>query len=295
MKKLLLLVSTLLLCLASCEKVETDLPQIGDGVTENGEAVKRFTFHVKGDFTTNFEDMTRSAVRIENENKAGITDIWVLDYVNGVCVQSVHQGSTQSDITFGSVPMSLTYGHHDIKFIASKGEGASLTESAISWTKIKDTFTLDYPVDVVASSNGNRAPELARAISGLKITITDEIPAEAKTMCVTLGSRSQTITLPTLSALPYTESTVDLDVTSLVGKTNASVICYTLAGDEEWTSTASLAVKRADGTVITSLDLPDVQLKRNRMTVITGEVFNRTNGFHVAIDSEWDADYPMTF
>lgn len=293
MKKLLLLLPTLLLCLASCEKVETDLPQIGDGVTENGEARKRFTFHVKGDFTTNYDEMTRAAVRLENDNTAGVTDIWVLDYVNDALVQTVHQSST--DEGFGSVPMSLTYGHHDIKFIASKGEGASLTTSALSWQKVKDTFVLDYPVDVVASSNGNRAPELKRAISGLKIVISDEVPADAKTLSLTLGSRSQTLTLPDLSALPYTESSVDLDVTSLVGKSGKAVACYTLAGDEEWTSTASISVKRADGSVITAYDLPDVKLKRNRMTVLTGEVFNRTSGFSVVIDSEWEEDYSVNF
>lgn len=296
MRKLFLLLPTLLLCLASCEKVETDLPQIGDGVTENGEAVKRFTFHVKGDFTRSFEEMTRAAVRLENDNSAGVTDLWVLDYdASGKLVQQVHQTSTQEGITFGSVAMSLTYGHHDVKFIASKGTEPALTTTALSWSRVKDTFVLDYPVDVVASSNGNRAPELARAISGLKIVISDAIPQDAKTVVLTLGKRSQSLTLPGLSALPYSESSAEVDCSANRGVKNAAVAIYTLAGDEEWTSTASISVKREDGSVITSFDLPEVTLKKNRMTTLTGEVFNRTSGFSVAVDTSWEEDYSVNF
>lgn len=278
---------------ASCEHIELseDLAE-----TEQGEIVKTkaFTFHVKGAFETCYDEMgTRAGVRLEENNTAGVTDLWVMDYVDGVLVQQVHQ--SPNDASFGTVKMSLTYGHHDIKFVASKGEGVSLSSSAISWAKVKDTFTLDYPVDVVASSNGNRAPELKRAISGLRVVIADAIPTDAKTITLTLGSRSQSLTLPALSALPYSESSVELDCTSNRGVSGASASIYTLAGDEEWQSTASISVKREDGTVITAFDLPEVTLKKNRMTALTGEVFNRTSGFSVAVDTSWEEDYSVNF
>ena len=287
MKKLMIMAAVGML--TACQKV--DLPsaeEIGGGNFETSQVTKQFTFHVKGDFSTAYDEMTRAAVRIEENNTAGITDIWVLDYVNGALVQQVHQGSTQTGITFGSVPMALTYGHHDIKLIASKGTGPVLTSTALTWGRVKDTFTLDYPVDVVASSNGNRAPELKRAVSGLKVVMTDAVPQDAKWIVLTLGSRSQSLTLPALSALPYSESPVELDCSGNRGVKNASATIYTLAGDEEWTSTASISVKREDGSVITSFDLPEVVLRKNRITTLTGEVFNRTSGFSVAIDDVWD-------
>lgn len=284
--------------LAACEKISVDAmdgENGGGGNFENASLSKPFTFHVKGDFTTNYDDMTRAAVRLEEKNEAGVTDVWVLDYVDGVLVQSAHQSSTQTGITFGSVPMALTYGHHDIKLIASKGTDAVLTASALTWGRVKDTFVKDYPVYVVASSNGNRAPELARAISGLKVVISDAIPQDAKYVVLTLGKRSQSLTLPGLSALPYSESSAEIDCSGSRGAKDVAVAIYTLAGDEEWASTASISVKKEDGTVITSFDLPEVTLKRNRMTVLTGEVFNRTSGFSVAIDNTWDADLTDTF
>lgn len=291
MRKTVFMLAVVLGVLTACEKVEV----ADEGEVVQSSLAKAFTFHVKGDFTTSFEEMTRAAVRLENENAAGVTDVWVLDYVDGVLKQQAHQTSTQSAITFGSVPMNLTYGHHDIKFVASKGTDAVLTESALTWGRVKDTFVLDYPVDVVASSNGNRAPELARAISGLKVVISDAIPQDAKTVVLTLGKRSQSLTLPGLSALPYSESSAEVDCSSNRGVKGAAVAIYTLAGDEEWTSTASISVKKEDGTVITSFDLPEVTLKRNRMTTLTGEVFNRTSGFSISVDNTWDADLTGTF
>lgn len=278
--------------LTACQhySIEEISQEQGTTVTKDG---RLFTFHLKGDFTTSFDEMTRAAVRLENDNTAGITDIWVLDYQDGKLMQQVHQ--TPNDESFGTVAMNLTYGHHDVKFIAAKGTEPVLTASAISWGRVKDTFVLDYPVDVSASSNGNRAPELKRAISGLRIVMSDAIPANAKTITLTLGKRSQSLTLPGLSALPYSESSADIDCSSNTGVKGASVAIYTLAGDEEWTSTASIAAKDAQGKVITSVDLPDVVLRRNRMTTLTGEVFNRTSGFSVAIDDAWDEELTGEF
>ena len=297
MKRNVIMAAVAALLLTGCQQMSVnDMVEKPEGVPS-----KVFTFAVKGDFTTCFEEMTRAAVRLENDNTAGITDIWVLDYSpsptspegEGVLVQSVHQHVGDAD--FGAPKMALAYGHHDIKLIAAKGDTPTLTASALSWTKVKDTFVLDYPVDVVASSNGNRAPELKRAISGLSVVVTDAIPIGAKTLVLTLGSRSQSLTLPGLSALPYSESSVELDISSYVGKSGKTFGIYTLAGDEEWTSTASIAVKKADGSIITSLELPDVSLKKNRMTTLTGEVFNRSNGFSVAIDDAWDTPLNSTF
>ncbi|MFW5617647.1 MAG: hypothetical protein ACOCNI_05435, partial [Prevotella pectinovora] len=170
MKKILLM-AAMLATLTACEHYEFTEETTND----KGEIVasKAFTFHLKGDFTTSFEEMTRAAVRLENDNTAGITDIWVLDYQDGKLLQQVHQ--VASDADFGHPQMNLTYGHHDVKFIASKGTVPVLSASALSWQKVLDTFTLDYPVDVVASSNGNRAPELKRAIGGVKIVATDVV------------------------------------------------------------------------------------------------------------------------
>ena len=289
MKKILLM-STMLATLTACEHYEFTEETTND----KGEIVasKAFTFHLKGDFTTSFEEMTRAAVRLENDNTAGITDIWVLDYQDGKLLQQVHQ--VASDADFGHPQMNLTYGHHDVKFIASKGTVPVLSASALSWQKVLDTFTLNYPVDVVASSNGNRAPELKRAIGGVKIVATDVVKNGTQKVSVTM-KRSLSLDLPTLAPSEATESANEFSITSSQwDKTGLALTTYTLC-DEELTTDVVVTVTGADNAVISQFTVSGVSVKKNRITTLTGDVFGRGNGFSVAIDDAWDEGLDVTF
>lgn len=289
MKKILLM-ATMLATLTACEHYEFTEETTND----KGEIVasKAFTFHLKGDFTTSFDEMTRAAVRLENDNTAGITDIWVLDYQDGKLMQQVHQVSTDTD--FGHPQMNLTYGHHDVKFIASKGTVPVLSASELSWTKVLDTFTLDYPVDVVASSNGNRAPELKRAIGGVKIVATDVVKNGTQKVSVTM-KRSLSLVLPTLAPSEATESANEFSITSSQwDKTGLSLTTYTLC-DEELSTDVVVTVTGADNAVISQFTVSGVSVKKNRITTLTGDVFGRGNGFSVAIDDSWDEGLDVTF
>ena len=289
MKKILLM-ATMLATLTACEHYEFTEETTND----KGEIVasKAFMFHLKGDFTTSFEEMTRAAVRLENDNTAGITDIWVLDYQDGKLLQQVHQ--VASDADFGHPQMNLTYGHHDVKFIASKGTVPVLSASALSWQKVLDTFTLDYPVDVVASSNGNRAPELKRAIGGVKIVATDVVKNGTQKVSVTM-KRSLSLALPTLAPSEATASANEFSITSSQwDKTGLALTTYTLC-DEELTTDVVVTVTGADNAVISQFTVSGVSVKKNRITTLTGDVFGRGNGFSVAIDDSWDEGLDVNF
>ena len=289
MKKILLM-ATMLATLTACEHYEFTEETTND----KGEIVasKAFTFHLKGDFNTSFEEMTRAAVRLENDNAAGITDIWVLDYQDGKLLQQVHQ--VASDADFGHPQMNLAYGEHNIKFVASKGVNPTLTASALTWAKVLDTFVLDYPVDVVASSNGNRAPELKRAIGGVKIVATDVVMNGTQKVSVTM-KRSLSLVLPTLAPREATESANEFSITSSQwDKTGLSITTYTLC-DEELTTDVVVTVTGADNAVISQFTVSGVSVKKNRITTLTGDVFGRGNGFSVAIDDSWGEGLDITF
>lgn len=300
---------------AACGQVE--LPVVEDeveSVRPDVSKTKAFTFHVKGDFVTDYAEMdgsgsmvvgvnhtptdewgrsnSRATTRLENGNTSALTDLWVLDYVDGVLVQSVHQASTEDG--FGSVPMSLTYGHHDVKFVASKGDVPVLGASALSWSKVKDTFVLDYPVDVAASTNGNRAPELKRAVSGVTLVMTDVVPSNAKSIKVEY-MRSQSLALPSLVASAASLSGVENDFpASWVGQTGSFSV-YTLCPTDEMTTDVHVVVTAKDGTTISDFTVADVQLKKNRITTLKGECFGRGSGFSVSIDDSWDEPFEVTF
>ena len=257
-------------------------------LTPNDTFTRDLTFTASVPMSVTYEPMTRASL-----TDASLTDLWLLDYSDdGTLLQQVHQTST--DAAFGTIPVTITYGHHDVLLIASRGDSPSLTTSAITWGKVKDTFTATLSLDVAAGTPSSHTAQLQRAISGLKVSMTDKIPSDAKTLRLTLGSRSQQLSLPSLSALPYGESSVEFAISSAVGKSVEFTI-YTLADADEWTSTASILALRADGSVLTSFSLPDVSLRRNRLTTLTGEVFNRSSGFSITVDDQWEADNAMTF
>ena len=134
-----------------CEK------PVFDNVVEDNSTVaevqsKNFTFTVKGDFGS--ATFTRGYLTADGQD---MTDLWVFDYVDDVCVQSVHQ--TSGDEAWGKPTLTLGYGSHHVYFVASRGEGATLDVDGhvITWTGPRDTFWKDYEVEVVSTSNGNRA------------------------------------------------------------------------------------------------------------------------------------------
>lgn len=277
--------------LASCEKV--NVQEIINNQQQEEKRTKDFVFHLKGDFLTSYDEMgTRASVRLENETTPSVTDLWVLDYVDGVLVQQVHQ--VPEDENWGRPQMALTYGHHDIKFIASKGTTPVLTASALSWAKVLDTFTLNYPIDVTASSNGNRAPELKRAVSGVTVVMTDVVPSNAKSIKVEY-MRSQSLALPSLVASAASLSGVENDFpASWVGQTGSFSV-YTLCPTDEMTTDVHVVVTAKDGSTISDFTVADVALKKNRMTVLTGECFGRGSGFSVAIDDAWEESFSVNF
>lgn len=296
MKKLFIMLAAVLLA-SSCEKINLneELPDGGNEVEKPSEVKsKAFTFHVKGDFQTIQEDMTRAAVRLEENNTASITDLWVFDYVEGVCVQQKHQSSTDAD--FGHPQMNLTYGEHNIKFVASKGVTPSVTASGISWTKVMDTFCLDYPVTVSASSNGNRAPELKRCITCLTIENTDAIPANAKEIQITMTNRYGMLTLPSLAGSGESVFTNTLAFqTGDAGTTGLKMNTYSLCPSESFKVDVRVKVIGKDNSTISEFEVDDVELKMNRKTVLKGECFDRSNGFSVSVDDEWETSSTVEF
>ena len=278
----------MLATLTACEHYEFTEETTNDKVEI--VASKAFTFHLKGDFTTSFEEMTRAAVLLENDNTAGITDIWVLDYQDGKLLQQVHQ--VASDADFGHPNMKLTYGEHNIKFVASKGVNPTLTASALTWAKVLDTFVLDYPVDVVASSNGNRAPELKRAIGGVKIVATDVVKNGTQKVSVTM-KRSLSLALPALAPNEATASANEFSITS--SQWDKTGLSLTTLCDEELTTEVVVTVTGDDNALISQFTVSDVSVKKNRITTLTGDVFGRGNGFSVAIDDSWDEGLDVNF
>ena len=284
MKKNLILLAGIAVMLAACEN------DMSDELAVNNDK-KAVTFTCQGDFTMTTESMTRAAM--EADGKA-MTDLWVLDYVGGSLVQQVHQTSTDED--FGTPTLNLDYGSHHVYFVASRGEGATLSTEGhnIAWTKPLDTFYKDFQITVSAGTSSAHNVTLERVVTRLRVTVADEIPAGIASITVTPttwyygidyltgGSAAAQASTPRTIAIP--ESKV-----GTTGQTNVSI--YGFSSATEWTTDVSVVAKNGSSDVIGTANITDAPFKANRSTNYTGNLFINAGGFALALSGEWDTEF----
>lgn len=286
MKKMLLMMLAGLLA-AACEKPVLGLVEDESEISETEEvkSSKNFTFTVKGDFNT--ATFTRGYLAADGKD---MTDLWVFDYMDGVCVQSVHQ--TTEDADWGAPKMSLSYGSHHVYFVASRGEGATLDADGhtITWTGPRDTFWKDYEVTVTNTSNGNRAVTLDRVATKLRIVVNDEVPTGCAAVVVTPARwyYGWDYVNGTAVAAQQIERRVAVPESYIGTEGQMSVSIFGLSGADEWVTNVSIQAQDADGGVLGSATITGAPFKANRSTEYSGNLFGSAGGLDVSVNAAWE-------
>lgn len=299
MKRLSLMALAVTVIMTACEKPvvdETDATDSDGQPIENvGKDVKKFTFTLKGDFSTDWKPVTRGYLQADGKD---MTDVWVLDYMDGKLIQQVHQSDNTAE-DFGKPVLNLKYGSHHIYFIASRGQGADISTAThtINFTKTLDTFYKDYEVDVVNTSNGNRAVTLDRIVTRLRLTFTDAVNEKTSTVNITPGTWyhgwDYVSGTPANEKTNYTSS-ITIPTTEL-GKTGLQVNIYGFSTAEEWQTTVSVTSKHANGEIIGSATLTNVPFKANRITEYAGPLFGSEGSMVLSLNTDWDDAYTGTW
>lgn len=287
MKKMLLMMFAVLL-VAACEKPVLGEVEDESEISETGgvKSSKKFTFTVKGDFGT--PTFSRGYLQADGKD---MTDLWVFDFMDGECVQTLHQSGTDED--FGRPVMSLAYGAHHVYFVASRGTSPSVDAASktISWTRPSDTFWKDYEVSVVSTSNGNRAVTLDRVVTKLRVTVNDEVPATMSTMAVTpaiwyYGLNYQTGEPSGVSNNQERVISVPSSYIGTGGQLSMSI--FGISGTSEWTTDVIVAAKNSGGDVIGSATITAAPFKANRATEYSGNLFGSIGTLDLSLGAEWD-------
>lgn len=261
---------------------------------EDASRTVAMTFSMTGDFTLRTESMTRT---LTADGKA-MTDVWVLDYVDGVLKQQLHQAGEDAD--FGTPTLSLALGTHHLYFIASRGAGATVNTEAktITFSRASDTFWKDYSITITGgTASGNRAVALDRVVTKLKVTFTDEIPAGAAAFNVTPTAWHYGFSYQTGEPSAATASqviTVNIPA-GIIGVTNESLSVFGFSSATEWQTDVALNCKTSDGTVLGSATLADVPFRRNRVSEFTGPLFGDNGGMTMTLNTDWDDAYTGTW
>lgn len=288
--------------MTACERplIEGEEPEVdGEGmVVPDQSRVKKFTFTLKGDFSNEWKPVNHRAAGYLAADGKDMTDVWVLDYMGGELVQQLHQGDNTAE-EFGQPSLNLKYGVHHIYFIASRGQSPQIDTDAhtITFAKVSDTFWRDYEVSVVSTSNGNRAVELNRCVTRLRLTFTDAVVPETSTINITPntwyygfdytdGTPCEVKTFQSISiTIPDNEK----------GKTGLLANIFSFSTSDEWTTSVSINSKKADGSVIGSAVINDAPFKANRITEYSGPLFGSDGAISLSLNGEWEDSYQGTW
>ncbi len=292
----------------SCETVDlTDNMNNNEEPTVTTKNTKKVTFKLKGT-NVSVESTTRAALVADERN---LTDLYIIDYVNGIPVQILHQVSTQPD--FAEPTLILTYGDHTLRFVATRstnpqvlkadGTAFALTDGTaqaivgttyptlLTSAKTSDTFTGTLTMTASATSATSRVVTLDRAVARLNMLMSDEVPSDADKLTVEIADSYDALNFQTYVMTKRQDHHFEVSLSSIRGKSNQSVLVYTLAPVDEWQSSVSVNTLRSNGTTISSFTLDDVPLLRNRTTTIEGDYFNRTDAFSFTINDTWEESY----
>lgn len=277
--------------LTSCEKSLVNDDEVEKNPSVSVADGKRFTFTVKGDFSEEWKSVTRGYLQADGKD---MTDLWVLDYMGDVLVQQIHQSDNTAE-DFGRPSMTLAYGSHHVYFVASRGVSPTLstTNGTITWTTVRDTFWKDYAVEVVSTSNGNRAVALDRIVTKLALKFTDAVSANASTINFTPSSWYYTLNYKTGEPTTSTTSqTISTSVpASYIGNTDVLISYFSLSPSTDWTTDVNVNSIDGDNNIIGQGDMANVPLKRNRVTEYSGPLFSSGGTVTTSLNTDWITTY----
>ena len=288
MRKIYVMGMVMALMLMGCEQSVTN-----DADQEAMQGEKEICFRCEGDFGN--ASFTRASLAADGKE---MTDVWVMDYMGGQLVQQKHQSATDDD--FGQPSLTLAYGQHHIYLVASRGEGPTLstTDHKITWTKPLDTFYKDYVITVNGGTSAKQNVEMARAVTRLKLTVDDLVPADIATVTVTPGKWYYGLDYLTGEATEAKTNeprvmSIPATMAGTTGELNVNVFGF--SGATEWTTDIAVVAKNSTNDVIGSASIAGAPFKVNRVTNYNGNLFVNAGGFWLTLMGTWDTEYTGTW
>ena len=234
--------------------------------------------------------LTQHAMTRADITSLDLTDLWMFDYVGDELQQTVHQSST--DDGFGSISASMGYGEHTLYFVASRGTTPTSDTDAqtITWVKPSDTFWAIATVTVSPSSASSQAVSLSRVATRLRITVNDEVPAQAAKFVITPAQWYYGIDYTTgdgvaSSANQPREVNIPSSYIGTTGQLAISIFGFVPSTD--WQTDITAALKASDESTLGQVTLEDVSLRKNITTAYSGGILSTSKAFTLTADDTW--------
>lgn len=206
--------------------------------------------------------MTRAATSVASV--VTHLDVWITD---GTTTQDIHQ--TSSDADFGTLSVTLdktkTY---TLYAIGHKADGATLSDGVISFTNDKTTHSMFYTTTFSPATATNLSCLMNRIVADFRLDITDDFPAECKSLRFTIAnvfdrwnvSTGGTHSLDRVSTISY-------------GGTSSIFNVYAIVTDASTTHDILVEALDENDDVVQSRTFADVPLRNGYKTNYRGTFF----------------------
>ena len=203
--------------------------------------------------------------------------------------------------TFGEFTCNLPAGSYTMVVVGRgvfSGDAFSLTSptlAAYTSDYVSETFCATQSVTVTTTQALDLSVTLNRIVTLLAILSTDTRPADAAKIRITSSAGNYSFNPTTGLGTGDPGFTADLTLKSDVGKT-IGVGAYAFIASDELTTDITLDVLDTNNQVLFRKSIPNVPLKRNRQTTLSGALFSpsaTTASF--TLETDWIPAITVTY
>lgn len=204
--------------------------------------------------------------------------------------------------TFGDFSLALPMGSYTMVVL---GYGLNDGEPAINLTSpttatfgdypARETFAATQAVNITNTNAVAISATLSRVISKLRVHSTDGCTENAVSVRTTFSAGGKAFNPTTGLATSNTGFSNVLPIQSAVGNDTYSISYLFLATEEQTTMTITIDVLDALEASISHKVVENVPLQRNRMTTLTGSLYDASSTTDFEINTTWlpDVDFPF--
>lgn len=243
-------------------------------------------------------------------NGTALTDLYIFDYdkETGTLLQVLHQTSEATD--FAEPDITLNYGEHTLKVLATRSVAPTLLATdGTAWTatvnmltavsgsvpssftssKTSDTFGACQDINITAGTASTVNITLERLVAKLVLNNTDDFPTACSTIDAKLNEYTA-FSCKDFDVISLAENHRIADVSSLAGQHGSTFVYFFLAPMDAYTTDITFTMNSTTGAPYSCITVEGVPLERNKITTITGSLYNHQQGFSVSLNDTWKTE-----
>lgn len=287
-----LVLCTALLNLTSCTQAEeVTNPEIQADLAKVSVQVNNFTI--------SFDDLPPTRAAVDPSTYADIGAITLAFYAGDEEVYKTTQLKSEA-LSFGQFSLSLPMGSYKMVVLGYDYFGSdalvltSATAAEFTSDHVRETFCYTQDVSITSTAAVSLSATLSRIVSELKIVSTDNKSANASTVMTTFSAGGKAFSPSTGLALADTGFSNIVGASQKVGAPTTSTNFLFLTSDEQ-TIDITIDVLDAAGNSISQRVVPDVPLKRNRITTLRGSLYTSGTTAAFQLETSWLPGHEQNF